>query len=381
MTSALRSDEAATAAPERLAFVELVRGLASLAIVLHHLAWYGPLPELVGRAAPAIVDWLCEYARMAVHAFLVIAGFGAARRVLRRPSPLSMQCVLAELWLRYQRVVVPFLVALALAIVCNEFARASINHPMVSAPPSLLQLVAHATLLTEIAGFEPLTAGTWYVAMDLQLLAVTLGLAWLAGRGGAEADAQAHAQSSFAVLCCALGTACLLFFGRRPDCDAWAIYFFGSYFLGMLVEFLRTGLVSPAFFALQCAVVGLALAVEFRGRLLIAVITAGLLLLATRKRAVGAWPNSRAVLGLGRISYSLFLVHFPVCLLVNALTSRISTTPLSAAFALCIAFAASMAAAVTFHRVVEQRRRRAASRNRDASDIVNEARLSTSDAG
>lgn len=370
-------------APERLAFVELVRGSATLAIVLHHLAWYGPLPEVVQQAAPAVVEWLCEYARMAVHAFLVIAGFGAARRVLRRSFPLRLQDVLAELSLRYQRVVLPFLVALALALVCNEFARGWMNHPMVSAPPSFLQLLAHATLLTDILEFEPLTAGAWYVAIDFQLLALTLVLAWVAARGGGDRLSQAQAQRSFAALCSTLGAASLLFFSRRPECDEWAVYFFGSYFLGMLVEFQRKGVVSQAFVVVQCAVVGLALGVDFRGRVLIAAITAGLLLLATQRPAVGAWPKSRTVLALGRISYSLFLVHFPVCLLVNALTSRTFTTPFWAAVGLYITFAASLALAVSFHHFVEQRcgRGGATAPNSAAGDLVNQARLSTSDAG
>jgi peptidoglycan/LPS O-acetylase OafA/YrhL len=253
---------------------------------------------------------------------------------------------------------------------------------MVSARPSFWQLLAHATLLTDILGFEPLTAGAWYVAMDLQLLAVTLVLAWVAGR--AERMSQAQAQRSFAALCSTLGVASLLFFSRRAECDEWAVYFFGSYFLGMVVEFQRKRVVSLSFVATQFAVVVLALGVAWRGRLLIAAITAGLLLLATRTPTLGAWPNSPTVLALGRISYSLFLVHFPVCLLVNALTSHIFTTPLLAAFGLYIGFAASLALAVSFHRFVEQRSRGGVTpfRNGAASvDIVNQARLSTSDAG
>ena len=384
MTNTPETDAAELdSAPERLAFVELVRGLAATAIVLHHLAWYGPLPELAQQAAPAVIDWLCEYARMAVHAFVAIAGFGAARRVLRRPSPLRMKDVLAELSLRYQRIVLPFLVAVALALLCNEFARGWIDHPMISARPSFWQLVAHATLLTDILDFEPLTAGAWYVAMDFQLLAVTLLSAWVAGRSGNERVGQAQSQRSFAALCSTLGGLSLLFFSRHPECDEWAIYFFGSYFLGMAIEFRRKGVVSPGFVAMQCIVVGLALAVEFRGRLLIAAITAALVLLATRKRSVGAWPNSRIVLGLGRVSYSLFLVHFPVCLLMNALGSRIFTTPLWAAVGLCTGFVASVAVAIPFHRFVEQRcRGSAAAPSRSAvRDIVLQARLSTSDSG
>ena len=58
----------------------------------------------------------------------------------------------------------------------------------------------------------------------------------------------------------------------------------------------------------------------------------------------------------GDISYALFLVHYPVLLVVNAFVARhVSSTPASNLSAIVIAWGASLAAAAIFHRVIERR--------------------------
>ena len=53
--------------------------------------------------------------------------------------------------------------------------------------PTLPQVVAHAFLLQSILGYEGLSAGVWYIAIDFPVFALLLGTLWLArgiGRGG-----------------------------------------------------------------------------------------------------------------------------------------------------------------------------------------------------
>jgi len=59
---------------------------------------------------------------------------------------------------------------------------------------------------------------------------------------------------------------------------------------------------------------------------------------------------------LGRISYSLFLIHFPVLLLVSAVVSRlIPATPWIDLLGLLVTFALSIAAALLLYHCVESR--------------------------
>jgi peptidoglycan/LPS O-acetylase OafA/YrhL len=62
----------------------------------------------------------------------------------------------------------------------------------------------------------------------------------------------------------------------------------------------------------------------------------------------------RLIAWLGRTSYALFLVHFPVLLLFSALYGALASNSVSAAVALLIAaWAASVALSALFHRWVE----------------------------
>jgi peptidoglycan/LPS O-acetylase OafA/YrhL len=338
----------------RLPLIDSLKGIAALLIVLHHLAFYGPLSDVAYPLAPGTLDWLFEYARMAVQAFLVMAGFGTAQR-LARLKTLGWRELLAELGTRYRRVGVPYLAALVLAIACNELARGFMQHPSISAPPTFTQLVAHATFLTHILGFEPLTAGVWYLAIDFQLLAVSLLLLALSRKVTRVAPAVAVPRL-FVVLCAGLALWSLFWLNRLSHLDNWAVYFFATYFLGMLVGWAAHGTVSRRVVWASLAVVVLALAHEFRPRLVVALGTAVLLLWGTQAEVSEKWPENRLVSGLGRISYSLFLVHFPVCLVVNAWGSQhLTSSPHHALFGMLLALVLSIVAAIAFYWAVETR--------------------------
>ena len=67
------------------------------------------------------------------------------------------------------------------------------------------------------------------------------------------------------------------------------------------------------------------------------------------------WPRSRAVGYLGRISYSVFLLNFPVALVVNALFTRYgSADPLVQTLGVLLAWLACNLAGAAFHHAVEQ---------------------------
>ncbi len=204
----------------RMPLIDAFKAVASQLIVFHHFAAYGPLSVAARQLAPATVDWLYDYARMAVQVFLVIAGFLAVRGLSASGQALAGS-PLPLIGKRYLRLVIPFLAAIALAILCAALARPWLNDEMIPAPPTVGQLLAHALLLQSLLDFDSLSAGLWYVAIDFQLFALLAILLWL-GRytGGAP------------ILVLALATAALFWFNRDESLDNWALYFFGSYGLG-----------------------------------------------------------------------------------------------------------------------------------------------------
>jgi peptidoglycan/LPS O-acetylase OafA/YrhL len=72
--------------------------------------------------------------------------------------------------------------------------------------------------------------------------------------------------------------------------------------------------------------------------------------------SVRNWSPLQPLQRLGQMSYSVFLVHFPVCLLVNAAFSQVwPTQPWVNAFGMLLAFGLSMLGGRGLYRYVETR--------------------------
>ena len=329
-------------------FIDALKAVGSQFIVLHHLAFYGPMSDWTHQLAPDLVAWFSQHARLAVQIFLVVAGFLAARSLapdgrLRTDRPLTL------LWQRFVRVSLPLMAALLLAMVCTELARSWMAHDSLPEPPSLWQFVAHALLIHSLLGVDSLSAGVWYVAIDVQLYALLLGLLWLARRLGETAP----------LLVVAAVLASLFYFNLDSDWDNWAPYFFGAYGLGALAYWLSradAGRSATAWLAGMALLTGLSLAMDWRSRIALALGVALALAWAHRSGWLFTWPRSRTLGYLGRISYAVFLVNFPVALVVNAgFTRYASPDPWVQTLGVLVAWLACNLAGAAFHHGVEQR--------------------------
>jgi peptidoglycan/LPS O-acetylase OafA/YrhL len=333
-------------------------------IVWHHLVFYGPMSDVVQPLVPGLTSWLFDYGRMAVQVFLVVGGFLAA-------SALAPQGVAAFsqpgrlIFRRYLRLVRPYLVALAVTVLVSALLRPWFHPPSVPDAPTLWQLFTHVFMLQDVLGQDALSAGIWYVAIDLQLFAMSV-LVFSAARQlrrrwpGTPAPLGTLALG--AVLLLAISS--LFFFNGLEELDMTGLYFFGYYALGMLAYWASTAATantgSGRRWLLAIAVLGgAALALDFRGRLVVALATA-FVLVALQQRIWSSWEMTwlprRQLALLGKMSYSIFLIHFAVCLLVNALVSHFWPTQLLAnALGLLAAFALSLLAGAALYRGVEWR--------------------------
>jgi peptidoglycan/LPS O-acetylase OafA/YrhL len=329
----------------RLPFVDALKAVASQLIVLHHLAFYGPMSDAVMPWAGGLVSVLSEYGRLAVQVFLVVGGFLAARTMAPRGEP-RMRAPLAAIARRWVRLAGPYAAAIALAVAAAAIARGGSDHPSIQAAPTVGQVLANLAMLQDVLGVGALSAGVWYVAIDLQLYACFAIAMALSARAAVPGIAQA--------LVVALALASLLVFNRDPSWDAWAPYFMGSYALGALAAWAADAR-RPSLATLGVAVLGcVALWVEFRSRIAVATATAVLLAWAARTGVLERWPRSAALAWLGRISFSVFLVHYPVLMLFEAASARWSDgDPVANAIGLVAAFAASTLVGALFHRHVE----------------------------
>lgn len=343
---------------DRSLLIDGLKALAAQTIVIHHLVSYGPMADAAGLAAPGMVSWFGTYGRWAVQVFLVVAGYLTAQALCGRPTVLSRPWSLMAK--RYVRLIWPFGLAVTLAVMAAEIARFWTDDEMLPASAGIVQYVSHWLLLHAVLGHESLSTGVWYVAIDFQLFVLTVLLLW---------SSRALRWSGWAPLLIGLLTvASLVWIRTWSDWDNWAPYFYNAYGVGLLVGWLTLrqapGLIWVKAVLLSVMVVLLwQWAVSLNGRLVVIFVTAALLWMASLPvvRDSGMMPNAlQSVMGrlihyLGCTSFALFLVHFPVSMLINAAQDRFDwRSPQDGMMAMAIAWFLSMVLADIFYCYVER---------------------------
>lgn len=337
--------------PARLSCVEAGRGTAACLIVAHHLSAYGTASDLAAEAAPELMEFLYEYARMAVQTFLVFGGFSLAWMLGDRRLTWT-QASQALAW-RYLRLVIPYAATIALLLLAACLTTTPTGEPPLIDSFSWAQTAAHAFFLQDVLGYGNFSAGTWYLCIDLQFACLFLAVAAMAQslcRRFLQTDATPR---HLCLLLAPLGVCSAWLWNRMPAGDRFVFYFLAPMVLGALVAWVLRGKIPVLVLVVYSGLIAASLALDFRPRLLVALATAGaLLLLAPSATAESVF---RYLAPLGRISYSLFLIHYLVnWLVLAALTPLIDERPERAVAALTIAFAASLGAALLLYFGVER---------------------------
>jgi peptidoglycan/LPS O-acetylase OafA/YrhL len=186
-------------------------------------------------------------------------------------------------------------------------------------------------LLQDVLGIPSLSAGAWYVAIDLQCFALLAALAVWQRRAGRTASA----APGPALLALAT-TASAVLFNRDPALDMWAVYFLCAYGLGVLAAWSVHDRSARRWLVLTVAVVLVDLAIDPRPRPTLALGTALTLWAVTGRTpspanlvadvtanatlSVPSWPTARGLVSsLGNVAYGVFVVHFAVIIAVSGL--------------------------------------------------------------
>jgi peptidoglycan/LPS O-acetylase OafA/YrhL len=349
----------AHAGPQQLSFVVALRALAALTILWHHFALYPPLRDWAAPLLGELLDWFEIHAR-ATQVFFVVGGYVMARSMSARHwGGAAVAGFIRE---RYFRLGLPYLAVLAVVLPVDLFARGWVPDAVLGQPVAPLQLLAHFFFLQDILGYEPLSAGLWFVCINFQLGLLYVAMLWLRdGPGGGRFDCVGVAGWGLAIFS-------LLHANLDAAWDVWAVYFFPYFFMGVVVHRAQRGGIARLEFWLFQLLLVAAMLFEWRWRLGIALVVGLLLFAGDRTGFAARWPRSRLIAWLGKISYSLFLIHFPVLVVVSAVWARLGwNTPELAVAGLLAAFALSLVSAAGFHRWIETPAARLARKYRPAT--------------
>jgi len=298
--------------------IDGLKVLAAQVIIFHHCVSYGQLALTASLQLPHLSSILFDYGRYAVQVFLVVAGYLAAQSAEKaiairhsNTAGVGAQLVMQLAIRRYLRLVGPYIAALLITMVCAAIARQWSADEYIGQTETVAQVLAHLFLLQGLLGYESISAGVWYVAIDWQLF-TALAVIY------AVFQRQMVRMGVISILM----VASLLYFNRHASFEDSFIYFIGSYGLGVLA-YWASGLsafkasAKKVLVAVACILLLSALhSVWLRNYLALGI--AFLLLYVGNKTyshpqswlaTAMQWASARA--------YCAFLIHFAFILLAN----------------------------------------------------------------
>ena len=315
----------------RFWLIDALKFFGAQCILLHHLSIYSPIAQEIGFDYPIALDDFSEFSRWAVQIFLVVSGFLMAK-ALSKMKAVHLPSLLLK---RYARLAPFFLLSLSMCVVTASLLQDYLWGAWVPEFPSLLGFLAHALLIQSVLEVPAISSGVWYVAIDFQLFALTMFMAWVfSSHEKIRVD-----NAKLKLMLSLLGLASLWFFNRFESLDNWAIYFAGSYVLGLLAAWARDSLVNQRLFLLTWGLGLMSVLYEPRIRIAIALSVAmALFLMAHNKGEFLSLKIKSALATLGDSAYAVFLNHFVLILLFTALWGAFEMEGLRAAFAMVLCY-------------------------------------------
>lgn len=310
----------------RHANIDLVKAIASQAIVLHHMVLYMPMVPVLSESSPELIEWLDQHGRLAVQFFLVIAGY-LAHHTLTAINHIKPTDLIAK---RFVRLAVMLWIALLMVVLSSLiFGHWLEGRDWLSPIPSPGVFAAHMLFLQDMLGIPSISAGAWYVAIDMQLFSLSVVLVWLSHRYTWINVLPGWSLPAALVLLSAL------WWSQDNGLDVWALYFYASYGLGWLAAHAHANPRDKVYFWLVVLVVAATGIFSAAIRPVLASAFAIALVLCQPARRPSTFKHLEAFAQqLSKRSYALFVTHYAWIIVFSGLWVWLERTDLPAAFAL-----------------------------------------------
>lgn len=339
----------------RYAFVDALRGVAALGVLLAHLVTNEISGETLKNILPTAVKEFCFQGHFGVEVFFVLSGFVIALSLSQKP--LTWAGGLNFALRRQVRLDPPYFVAVAIMMALHGWFGRGYPNPLTT----FLNLIyAH-----NLAGVPQILGVAWTLCLEIQFYAAFLTILALDWWLGKPKDAPFSGFAVTIVCLTALVSCVLVQRGTPPQLYAlgqyswfyfaagvlcfwcwrgWApMWTFGLVVLGMNLSALW------AFFARDASFVS----ASFQG-IETGLVTAMLLFALAGKGKLETVTLGRVGQNLGRISYSLYLTHAMTVEGVAWLARAVwGATPVGALLGLALAFPLALVVAHIFYLAVE----------------------------
>lgn len=278
----------------RLVFLDGLRGIAALWVVLFHAAAGHHIVHLEA----ALPDWLhakLSEGHFGVPMFFVLSGFVIAYAVHGQRIDAAY---FGRFMLRRSiRLGLPYWASIAVAIAFLELKGFSTHTP--AAVPTPGELAAHAVYLQDVLGVHQINAVYWSLCYEMQFYLLFCALVALAQRW------------SFPVFAVAAAVA-LAWPLSGLHVPGLCLPYWHGFLLGVFTFWALQGALRPGYLALYAAAL-LAMWLWSGDRFtLVCVVTGWAIFAAGIARRMDSWLSWPALQFVGIVSYSLYLIHNPV---------------------------------------------------------------------
>jgi peptidoglycan/LPS O-acetylase OafA/YrhL len=324
----------------RIETIDSLRGLAAFAVVLYHYVGFIPLMGIQVGAIGAGVVAVTRYGYLGVPVFFVVSGCVIAMTAARHPvtAGTGTRFILRRL----VRLVPPYWVMVAVfagTILAGKLAGAFKSTSLTPA-----QVAAHLGYAQNVLGFPPLDVVYWTLCLEVQFYVVFT----------ASAVAVRRLRPGYRVgwfIALTVGSLAADLANAVPP--EWFPRYWYQFGAGVLVFYAGRERLAQLFMYLF--IPALVVTGVYRGQptdVAVAVVCVLLTLVAREARVRSPW----VLLGLGRISYSLYLVHGFIGLALGIVFRSSLVKSESAAWMAIGGFAAvAVGAAALFYWAIELR--------------------------
>ncbi len=328
--------------PQRFVFVDALRGIAAMWVVLYH--------TFEAKQVANLELWLPKWTAQLIHKghlgvaiFFVLSGFVIAHSVDRRR--VNAPYVGWFMLRRAVRLDPPYWTSILATIVASRHV----------ARPSYSTLLAHMFYLQDLLQLTPISPIYWTLCLEIQLYLVFVLLLAMARhfRFGSTDRRSLRILFAAAAVVAALFPTGLVREETLPAglfLRSWYAFFGGAFAYWALDGTIRRS----AFYLWAGALAAAAIYVHNAGAV-VSMAIAALLLEVGRAGKLRDWLNYRPLQFLGKISYSLYLMHGPIggWILAYAFYHLTPHTAPWELFWLLVALAANCIGAWLFWRLIE----------------------------
>lgn len=297
----------------RFVFVDALRGIAALSVVLFHV-YSKNLSPMTGYVLPEPLHTICNYGHLGVYIFFVISGFVIAQSIhgeLITPRFAA--------WFAARRAIrldIPYWTTIA-AMVALSWVSNHMQHERSLPMPTIGSVVAHLFYLQGFFGYPNIVGVFWTLCYELQFylaLIVSTGLAQRILRS----DLPTWLRSPWLLFIPLWLVALVSATGRTDLTDAMFLYGWPYFFLGVVVNWIHHKKIAP-WTLIPFIVTLVAAGTLSKGNahfelpeVLAASITALAIFTVSQAGRLITLSLGSVFQYLGRISYSLYLVHMLV---------------------------------------------------------------------